>query len=147
VGRNYLADIPGNFFMHQWTHASTASNGASIDPAQCKFVAPANLKVLSVWRVVDTNEATKGTATTSASYRGYYVYNGGTSGTATTAVASLAQTASQAASGSRALTTTANNTVSAGEILFFKIGASIGGASDDGTTAQAAAVLFAYELL
>src|SRR3990167_1814269 len=125
MGRNYLADIPGNFFTFKLTHASTASNGASVRTPDC-FVAPANLKILSAWRQVQADEATKGTATTSASYRPYYLMNGGTSGTATTSLAGLSQTASQAQYGTRSFTLAGTPTAAAGDIIYFQHGASQG---------------------
>jgi hypothetical protein len=147
MGRNYLADIPGNKFIHTFSHASTASNGASIVPGGQMFIAPADLKILQVARVVGANECTKGTATSSASYRSYTLYDGSSDGSGTASLAALSQTVSQAASASRAFTLAGTPTVAEGNIIYFKIEASVGGAVDDSTAASAALIQVDYELI
>src|SRR3972149_650420 len=101
MGRNYLADIPGNFFVaHLGSSAAIASGGAN-GRLSMDFVAPANLKVLSVWKVgLGAAEVTVGTATSSASYRRTRLLNGGTAGTAAAIMASLNATAPAARPGS-----------------------------------------------
>ena len=147
MGKSVLADVVGNFFVaHLGSVAAIASNGGDAR-LQNAFVAPANMKVLSVWKAnLAANEVTKGTATTSASYRRHRFFNGGSAGTATTIVASLNATASAASLGSRAFTLTANNTASTGEILYADH-LTVGAATAEGTVAAACEILMAYELL
>src|SRR3990167_9583198 len=52
------------------TSAAVASNGAVAILPDMMFVAPADLRIVSAWRMnVSASDVTKGTATTSASYR------------------------------------------------------------------------------
>lgn len=148
MGRSFLADIPGNFFVAPLgSHASVASNGAGALLVDCAFVAPANLKLLSAWRQVQADEASVGTATTTASYRRVSIVNGGAAGTGTTIMASSnGNGASVASLGTRAFATTANNTAAAGDILMASQ-LTVGGANDDATTLRAGKLWIAYELL
>lgn len=148
MGRNYLADIPGNAFVAVLgTHAAVASNAAAGRFADPVFVAPANLKVLSVWRI------NQGTAEASASqatrYRDVLVLNGGTSGTGTTTLASIRSgtATGPAANGTQALSVAATPTVTAGGVIWCSASASVGAASDDSTALIASVVQIAYELL
>lgn len=147
MGKSVLADTIGNFFVaHLGSVAAIASDGANAR-LQNAFVAPANVKVLSVWKAnLAANEVTKGTATTSASYRRTRFFNGGSAGTATTIVASLNATVSAASLGSRALTLTTNNTASTGEILYADQ-LTVGAATANGTDNAACEIIMAYELL
>ena len=151
MGKSILADIPGNFFVARLgSVAAIASDGANARLQNC-FVAPANLKVLSAWKVnLAADEVTVGTATSSASYRRHQIINGGSAGTlsatASYMIASLLATSSVASLGSRAFTTTANNTVSAGELIYANQ-LTVGAATADGTDAAACEIQIAYELL
>lgn len=148
MGRSFLADIPGNFFVAQLgSTAAIASNGGDAILTAAAFVAPANVKILSAWKVaLGGTEVTKGTATTSASYRRTNLINGGASGTGTTIMASLNNTASGAQYGSKAFATTASNTMSAGEIALISH-LSVGAATADGTDMAQSTFYAAYQLL
>jgi hypothetical protein len=146
MGKTFLADIPDNYAHQVFTNAGVASNGANAVIASAAFVAPNNLIVNRAWYMPWANAATKGTATTSATYKRINLLNGGTSGTGTTIIASCNLTASIASRGSKAFATTANNTVSAGYILYFSA-LTVGGTSDDGTQLQAGVLEIEYELL
>jgi hypothetical protein len=148
VGKNRLADIPGNFFVAQLgTHAALASNGANAVLPATGFVAPADIKILSAWRHVNgAAEATVGTATSSASYRRFTILNGGIDGLGTTIIASVNNTASAAQWSTRAFTTTANNTVTQGNIIVASQ-LTVGAATADGTDAAQGVINIAYELL
>lgn len=148
MGKSFLADFPGNFFSAPLgSHASVASNGANALLVDCAFVAPANLKLLSAWRQVQADEATVGTATTTATYRRVTILNGGSAGTGTTIMASSnGNGASVASLGTRSFATTANNTASQGEILIASQ-LTVGGTNADATVLQAGKVWIAYELL
>lgn len=149
MGRNYLADIPGNFFTTDLGSSAAIGSAGANARLQANFVAPANLKVLSVFKSgLGANEVTVGTAISSASYRRTRLLNGGTSGTAAVIMASLNATASAASLGSRGfsvLTTTAN-TATAGAILYLDH-LTVGAATADGTDAAACNYSVAYELL
>ena len=147
MGKSPLADIPGNFFaLPVSSTAAIASGGANAVLAQSYFVAPANLAVLSVFRVATANEATVGTAVSSASYRRFNVVNGGSAGTGTTIMASQNNTASTAAGGSKAFATTANSTMAAGEIGYISH-LTVGAATLDGTDAAASTFSLYFRLL
>lgn len=147
MGKSILADIPGNFFVARLgSVAAIASGGANARLQNC-FVAPADLKVLSAWKVnLAADEVTVGTATSSASYRRHTVVNGGTAGTGTAIIASINATASAASLGSRAFTLTTNNTVTSGGIIYGSQ-LTVGAATADGTDAAACEIQIAYELL
>jgi len=147
MGDSYLADIPGNrFSVALGSSAAIASNGANAVLGQSYFVAPADLKVHRVFKVATANEVTTGTAVSSASYRRFNLINGGSAGTGTAIMASLNNTASTAAGGSKGFATTANNTASAGQILYLSH-LTVGAATADGTDAAASTFFAEYELL
>jgi len=149
MGKIFQADIPGNFNHAIFTNASVASNGSDAVIASHGFRAPSDIKVKAVYYQPWANAATKGTATTSATYKRINLYNGGSTGTATATtglIASCNITASIASRGSKAFSTTSNNTASAGEILYFSA-LTVGGTSDDGTTLQSGVLQIDYELI
>lgn len=148
MGKSFLADIPGNFFVARLgSTAAVASNGAGAILPDCAFVAPANIKLLSAWRMnISASDVTVGTATSSASYRRTNILNAGTAGSGTTIMASLNATASAASLTTRAFATTANNTAPAGAILLASH-LTVGAATADGTDMAAGHHLIAYELL
>lgn len=149
MGRNYLADIPGNFFnVVMGTNASIASNGANARLADVSFVAPANLKVLSVWRLnQDLVEASISKVV--ATYRDLKILNGGTSGTGTVVIASVRSGTAigPAAYGTQSFAITTDNTVTQGGVLWASALASVGAASDDTTAVSNSVWQLAYELL
>src|ERR1041385_3238783 len=123
-------DVPGNRYLQNVvTHSSVASGGASARLGV--FRAPQNIKIQEAYRFVEADEATHGTASTSASYRRYSIINLGSAGARTTVMASLNQTASQGSLTTRAFSTTANNSAAAGEIIAIQQ-ATVGGADADG---------------
>ena len=146
MGKTFLADTPGNYFHVNFSNASVASNGADAVIASAAFVAPNNIKVTNVWFVPWADQSTKGTATTSATYKRINLLNGATSGTGTTIVASCNLTASVASRGSKAFSTTANNTLSSGQMLYFSA-LTVGGTSNDGTILQSGVLQIEYQLL
>lgn len=146
MGQSYLADIPNNHFHARLgSYAAVASGGAGSLQLDSIFIAPANLKLLSAWRVVNANEVTAGTAVSSASYRRFQLCNGGASGTATTIMASLNATASAAASTTRAFAV-ATVTAAAGDIIYGSH-LTVGAATADGTDMAAGFIQLAYQLL
>ena len=146
MGKTFQADLVDAWYHQVFTNAGVASNGANAVIASAGFVVPDNLQVNRVWYQPWANAATKGTATTSATYKRVNLYNGGTAGTATTLMASCNITASIASRGSKAFATTASNTASGGEILYFSA-LTVGGTSDDGTELKAGVLQIEYELL
>jgi hypothetical protein len=144
MGKSFQADIPGNRLAKLIANASIASNGANGYVGG--FVAFAAMKIQSAWRLVLADEATQGTATTSASYRRHRLLNGGSAGTATTIMASLNQTASQGSLTTKAFSTTANNSASAGEVIW-QDQLTVGGAANDGTIVAAGLTHIIFELL
>jgi len=148
MGKSPIADIPGNFFVAPLgSTAAIASNGAGAILTAAHFVAPADLKVLSVNKIaMGGTEVTKGTATTSASYRRTNLINGGASGTGTVNMASLNNTASGAQYGTKAFVTTTNNTMAAGEIALLSH-LTVGADTADGTDMAQSRFQLAYELL
>jgi len=148
MGRSRIADIPGAFpvAVKMGTNTAIASNGAGAILNDTIWVAPANLKVVSAYRVAHATEVTKGTATTSASYRRHNLINGGIAGTGTSIVASLNNTASNAATSSRAFATTANNTVTKGALLYVSH-LTVGAETGDGTDVANGSYFLEYELL
>lgn len=138
-------DVPGNRYLANIvSHASVASNGASASLGL--FRAPQNIKLQEAYRIPAANEATHGTASTSASYRRWSITNLGSAGAGTTVMASLNQTVSQAALTGRAFSTTANNTAAAGDIIAISF-ASVGGDDADGTVVAAGSIQLQYELI
>jgi len=146
MGKTALADVIGNAFQANFTNAGVASNAANAVVASAAFVAPNDIKVKQAWYIPWANACTKGTATTSATYKRVTLVNGGTSGTGTTLIASCNITASIASRGSKAFATTASNTASGGEMLYFSA-LTVGGTSDDGTELKTGILQIEYELL
>ena len=145
MGKTYQADVPGNYFHQVFTNASVASGTDALVASQA-FIAPQNVKVKRVWFVPWADQATQGTATTSATYRRVNLLNGGTGGTGTTIIASCNITASVGSITSKAFTTTSNNTVTSGGILYFSA-LTVGGDDNDGTILQSGVLEVEYELL
>ena len=148
MGKSFQADIPGNLAVARLgSVASVASNGAGAIVEDMKFVAPADLKILSAWRVnISASDVTVGTATSSASYRRTNLVNGGAAGAGTVIMASNNATASAASLTTRAFVTTANNTMAAGAILLASH-LTVGANTADGTDLAASVVEIVYELL
>ncbi len=126
--------------------AAIASNGADAIIGQ-GFIAPASLKIISAWRMNHSlSDVTKGTATTSASYRRMtLITNTAGAGTGTNLIASLNATASAAAHVTRAFELIAS-TVPAGAIILASH-LSVGAATADGTDMAACDVFIEYELV
>jgi len=127
--------------------AAVASNGAGAILADVMFVAPASIKVLSAWRLNQTaSDVTKGTATTSASYRRVnLIANTAAAGSGTTIVASQNATASAASLVSRAFAAVAALTIPAGGIVLASH-LTVGAETADGTDMAASLFEMAYEL-
>lgn len=149
MGRSYFADIPGNFqIANLGTVAAVASNAAAIRSADISFVAPAEIKLVSAWRVM--KGTAEGTASSAASYRPFKLMNGGTSGSATAnllAVVNCGAVAGPAALAATAFDVQANATMAAGEVMWASAAASVGAARDGATDLAAASLQIAYELL
>jgi hypothetical protein len=145
MGKNFLADVPGNSFQKIFTAASVASNADGI-VGTAALVAESNMKIKRAWFIPWADQATQGTATTSATYRRINILNGSTDGSGTAIIASCNITASIASRGSKAFATTANNTVSAGYMVYFSA-LTVGGTDNDGTILQAGVIQLEYELL
>ena len=145
MGKVFLADVPDAKFQKIFTCASVASDTDAV-VGSTGLVVGNDLSIQRVWYQPWADQATQGTATTSATYRRINLYNGGTAGTAVTIMASVNITASIASRGSKAFSTTASNTASAGEILFFSA-LTVGGDNDDGTILQSGVLQVEYELL
>jgi len=146
MGKTFQADISDAWYHAIFTNASVASNSANAVVASAGFICPDNLQVNRVWYQPWTDASVVGTATTSATYKRINLYNGATSGTGTTIMASCNITASIASRGSKAFATTASNTASGGEILYFSA-LTVGGTNDDGTILRAGVLQIEYELL
>lgn len=128
--------------------AAVASNGAGAILENMMFVAPAALKVVSAWRVnISASDVTKGTATSSASYRRMnLIANTAAAGSGTTIVASLNATASAASKVARSFAAVAGLTVPAGGIILASH-LTVGAETGDGTDMAANIVEIAYELV
>lgn len=126
------------------TSAAVASNGAGAIISDVQFVAPYDLRILSAWAInISASDVTKGTGTTSASYRRFnLVTNTAGTGSGTDIVASLNATASAASLATRSFTTVAS-TVPAGAIV---IGShlTVGAETADGTDMAARIYEIAY---
>lgn len=143
MARNFLGDIPGNFFaVRTGTLSAVASDAAAARLVDAVFVAPANIKVVSAWRVIDANEATAATD----SYRTLIMFNGGTSGTGTVGLGTSNSTVSKAAYASVGFTLAANPTVTQGGVIWFSH-STVGTDNNDGTAMAASHIQIAYELL
>lgn len=123
--------------------AAIASNGADA-LVGLNLYASANLVIDSVWAVNLTgSDVTKGTATSSASYRRVQlVCNTAATGTGTDIVASLNATASAAAGASRGFTVAASTVPAGGIVLASQL--TVGAATGDGTDAAAREYVIAY---
>ncbi|MCR4341031.1 MAG: hypothetical protein NUW01_14210 [Gemmatimonadaceae bacterium] len=128
--------------------ASVASNGAGAILPDPVFVAPGNIKVLSAWRVnISGSDVTKGTATTSTSYRRMnLIANVTGAGSGTTIVASLNATASAASKVSRAFAVTTDNTMPAGAVVLASH-LTVGAETAEGTDMADNIIEIAYEAL
>lgn len=128
------------------TTAAIASNGSDAILPDVGFVAPANLVILSAWKLnMTASDVTKGTATTSASYRRFnLIVNTAGTGSGTTIVASMNATASLASLVTRAFAADSTLTVPAGAILLCSH-LTVGAATADGTDAAAAIFEIAYQ--
>lgn len=127
--------------------AAVASNGANAlltDPA---FIAPAAVKLVSAWRLPHSaSEVTKGTATSSASYRRMtLIANTAAAGSGTNIVASLNATVSVASRVSRAFEIAVSTIPVGGIVLCSHL--TIGAATADATDMAAADMFIAYELV
>ena len=130
------------------TSAAVASDGSDAILPNTMFVAPAQMRILSAWRMnISASDVTKGTATSSASYRRLnLIANTAATGSGTTIVASLNATASAASLVTRAFATVANLTIPAGAIILASH-LSVGAATGDGTDMAANIIEFAYDLV
>lgn len=131
----------------QGSMAAVASNGAGALIAGEVFIAPAACKILSAWSVNGAaKDVSKGTATTSASYRRFtLVCNTAAAGVGTHIMASCNATAVQDSWGTRAWTVVAS-TIPAGGIVrisHLTVGANTG----DGTDSADKAIVFNYDLV
>lgn len=142
------AMVLGEHPQHFMDNASVASNGANARLGQ--FYVSRDIRVKSaVWMPTGANQATVGTATTSATYRRLELYNGGTSGTVTATasrIGSLNLTASLASLGSRGFTIDTTVTAASGSILYFSQ-STVGGTDNDGTILAAGSISFVYETI
>lgn len=129
------------------TVAAVASNGAGALIAGQVFIAPAAMKIVSAWAMnISASDVTKGTATTSASYRRMtLVCNTAAAGTGTHVMASLNATASAASWDTRAFTVVASTIPAGGVVQISHL--TVGAETGDGTDMAARAVHIAYELV
>jgi hypothetical protein len=132
------------------THASVASNGADAKIAgQIGPFGGNGIRVKAAWWTpTGTDQATKGTATTSASYKRLLMVNGGSAGTAVSPViATWNLTASVASLSATAHTSIDSSaTVASNEIIYFSA-LTVGAATADGTELRAGQFAFSYEAL
>lgn len=129
------------------SNAAIASDGANSVLDGINFVAPASLKIVSAWRLNHSaSDVTKGTATTSASYRRLtLITNTAGAGSGTNIVASSNATASAASKVTRSFTTIASTVPTGAVVLCSSI--TVGAATADGTDMAASDVFIAYELV
>lgn len=131
------------------TVASVASDGAGARAGAIYVNRDVRIKS-AVYVPTGGNNATKGTATTSASYRRLTLVNGGTAGTGTTVLASLNNTASLGSFGTSGFTLagTAVASVSAasGEVIVLSH-ATVGTDQADATSLAAGVVWVTYETI
>ena len=127
--------------------ASLASDGANAISKTLMFVAPASFKIVSAWRINQSkSDVTKGTATTSASYRRVnLITNTGGAGSGTNIVASQEATASAASLVSRSFATVAS-TVPIGAIIAASH-LTVGAATAAGTDMAESDIWMEYELV
>lgn len=127
------------------TSAAVASNGAGAILSDCVFVAPWDGQIISAWAEnISASDVTKGTDTTSASFRRVtLVTNTAGTGSGTNIVASLNATASLASLATRAFTTVAS-TVPAGAIVLASH-LTVGAETADGTDMAARKYFIAFQ--
>ena len=125
--------------------AAVASNGGGAVLGGV-FIAPAALKIVSAWRVNHSaSDVTKGTATSSASYRRMtLITDTAAVGSGTDIIASLNATASAALHVQRAFATVASTVLAGGMVMASHL--TVGAATGDGTDMAACDVFIAYEL-
>ena len=128
------------------TSAAVASNGAGAILSGA-FIAPTALKIVSAWRTNHTaKDVTKGTATTSASYRRVtLITDTAAVGSGTDIIASLNATASADTHVQRAFTTIASTVLAGGMVLASHL--TVGAETGDGTDMAACDITIAYELV
>lgn len=126
--------------------AAIASDGSGALVSGEVFLAPAACKILSAWSVNGTaSDVTKGTATTSASYRRFtLVCNTAAAGTGTHVMASCNPTASAAAWATRAWTAVASTIPAGGIVQISHL--TVGANTDGGTDSAEKNVVIHYEL-
>ncbi|MCH7636481.1 MAG: hypothetical protein IIA12_02290 [Proteobacteria bacterium] len=136
----------GRVAMRLASMALIASDGAN-SILGAAFIAPASLKLISAWRINHSlKDVTKGTLTTSLSYRRMtLITNTAGAGTGTNLIASLNATASADTHATRAFEIIAS-TVPAGAIILISH-LTVGAATADGTDMAASDLLIEYELV
>jgi hypothetical protein len=129
------------------TSAAVTSGGAAAILPDMAFIAPADLKLVSAWRMNQTaSDVIKGVATTSLSYRRMnLITNTAGTGSGTNIVASLNATASAASLVTRSFTIVASTVPANAIILCSHL--TVGAATADGTDMAANIVEIAYELV
>lgn len=129
------------------TVAAVASNGAGALITGEVFVAPKDCKIVSAWAMNQSaSDVTKGTGTSSASYRRMtLVANTAAAGTGTHVVASLNATASAASWDTRGFTVIASTVPAGGVVRMSHL--TVGADTGDGTDMAARTVVVAYELV
>lgn len=127
------------------TNAAVASNGAGALLSDIQWVAPYNCRIVSAWAVnISASDVTKGTDTTSASYRRVQlITNTAGTGSGTDIVCSLNATGSKASLATRAFTTVAS-TIPAGAIVIASH-LTVGAETADGTDMAARIYEIAYQ--
>lgn len=130
-----------------WSNASTASNGANAVIARFAPLGHAVRIKQAFWSPTGTDNATHGTATTSATYRRIQLVNGGSLGTnSTNVLASFNLTVSQASLGTVAGVVDSTITVASNEVVYMSQ-LTVGGTDNDGTILQAGVGSVEYELI
>lgn len=127
--------------------AAAASDGGGAILADMAFVAPADLKLVSAWRVnLTASDVTKGTAISSASYRRMQlITNTAGTGSGANIVASLNATASAASKVTRSFEIAASTVPANAIVLCSHL--TVGADTADGTDMAANIVEIAYELV
>lgn len=147
IGSGALATNARTYIHRLGTHAAVASNGAGAILADAVFVAPLDCRIVSAWKMnISASDVTKGTATTSASYRRFnLISNTAGTGSGTDIVCSLNATASAASLATRSFSTVAS-TIPAGAIVLASH-LTVGAETGDGTDAAAGIIEIAYQLV
>lgn len=147
IGSAALSTDARTYVHRLGTNAAVASNGAGAILPDPMFVAPANCRIVSAWRMnISASDVTKGTATTSASYRRLnLITNTAGTGSGTDIVCSLNATASAASLATRSFTTVAS-TIPAGAIVLASH-LTVGAETGDGTDLAASIIEIAYQLV